>query len=252
MRKTRVIPLLLLHKEGLYKTTQFKKPQYIGDPINAIKLFNDLEVDEIAIIDIDATKKNLGPNTNLIQDFASEAFMPMMIGGGLKSIEDVEKILNLGVEKVLFNNLFIDNPSKIEIISKAFGSQSIVVSLNLKKDFLRKYRVYDYKRRKFCDFDIYQAINMCIDLGVGEIIVTYVDKDGMQDGLEFSHLSDKLKEIKTPIIINGGAKDIYDIKNAASAGFSGIAVGSMFVYHGSTKGVLINYPSQDVLNQELI
>ena len=252
MRRTRVMPLLLLHQNGLYKTIKFKNPKYIGDPINAIRLFNDLEVDEIAIIDIDATKNGTSPNIELIKEIASEAFMPMMIGGGVSSINDVEKILGSGVEKVLFNKLFLYNADKIREISNNFGSQSIVVSINIKKDLFGKNRLYDYTSRKFSSLKISDALLKCTELGVGEIIITYVDKDGMQDGLELKCSSNYIKETKLPIVINGGAKSIDDLKKASLLGFSGIAVGSMFVYHGATKGVLINYPSQDILNKELI
>ncbi len=249
MRKLRVIPLLLLHEEGFYKTINYSNPRYIGDPINTIRLFNDLEADEIVIIDIDATKKCDKINNDFIQSIVSEAFMPVTYGGGIKTLQNAKDILSCGVEKILVNNIFLNNPKIIFQMSNELGRQSIVISLDVIYNQNNQLCLYDYLNKKITTKTISSSILDAMFYGAGEILISSVNKEGTLTGLDLNIFDQIDCEVKVPLIISGGANSNNDFKAAKNAGASGVAAGSMFVYHGGQNSILINYPSQIELNE---
>ncbi len=243
--------MLLLHKGGLYKTKQFKTPQYIGDPINAIKIFNDLGVDEVVILDIDATKEQRGPNYCQLSDIASEAFMPLSYGGGIKSIEDSDKILKIGFEKIVLNSVLKTNLDFARCCADAYGSQSVVASVDYGKRLFYGLREYSYLSKKYSRKEV---VSCCVEfekVGVGEILLTNVDRDGLMTGLDLETIKRVAEVVKIPIIACGGAGKLEHLQAAQKSGASAVAAGSMFVYHGNQRGVLINYPPESELNQYL-
>lgn len=252
MLQKRVIPCLLLHKGGLYKTERFKKPTYIGDPINAIKIFNEKEVDELMFLDIDASVENREPNYKMIEDIAGECFMPLAYGGGLKSIEQMKKIYSLGVEKISISSQAISNPGLIEEASAIFGSQSVLVTIDVKKDFLGKNRVYIHNGKINTKLDPVDFAEKIESLGAGEIIINSIDRDGMMQGYDVELLKEIKSNTTVPIIALGGAGNLKHIKEVFEiARVDAVACGSMFVYQGPLKGILISYlPYQKI--QELL
>jgi len=244
MVQKRVIPCLLLHKGGLYKTEKFGKPTYIGDPINAIKIFNDKEVDELIFLDIDASSQKKDPNYKLIEDIASECFMPLCYGGGIKSVDQMKKVYSLGVEKISLSSQAVLNPYLIKEAANLFGNQSVIVTVDIKKDFWGKRKVFINNGKKNTKIDPLEFVMKVEDLGAGEIVINSVDNDGVMNGFDV----DLLKEIKTnttvPITALGGAGNIEHIIEAFDvAKVNAVACGSMFVYQGRLKGVLISYPA---------
>lgn len=251
MRRTRVIPVLLIHNGGVVKTTRFKDPVYIGDPINAIRIFNDLEVDEIIVIDIDATKYNREPDYTMIQDLASEAFMPFAYGGGIKTVEAARKILRSGIEKIVVNQVVQDNPGLVRECKEKFGSQSVIVSIDYKKKLISGNLQYDYISDKTKSVNVIDAAISAEKLGAGEVFLNSVDRDGMMNGLDIETVKLVSGSINVPLIICGGAGDLSQLSAAEEAGANAIAAGSLFVFHGKQRGVLINYPNESKLRQYL-
>ena len=200
MRSTRVIPVLLIHKGGVYKTKRFKKPVYIGDPINAIRLFNDLEVDEIVILDVDASKHNNPPNFEFIEELASEAFMPFSYGGGIKTVDQAKNIFQLGIEKIVLNHAVQNNYKLIIECADKFGSQSIVVSINYKKKLFNGEMCYDHVSNNTLKINVIDAVIAAEKAGAGEIIINSVDRDGLMAGLDV----DLIKELSA--IVNNYVK----------------------------------------------
>jgi cyclase len=248
MNSYRVIPVLLLSEHGLVKTKNFKKPIYIGDPINAIKIFNEKETDELVFLDIDASKENRGPNFQLLKQIASECFMPLGYGGGIKSLSDISRIFHIGIEKVIFNTAAYTNNKIIKDAAKEVGSQSIVISIDVKKNVFGNKKLYSHSRIKTPNIDIVTFAKQMQDLGAGELIINSVDKDGMMDGYDIELIEQISTSVEIPVIACGGAGNIEHFKNAVKIGkASAVAAGSMFVFHGPLKGVLINYPSQEKL-----
>lgn len=250
MLQTRVIPVLLLRNKGLVKTIKFKKEKYVGDPINAIKIFNDKEVDELILLDIDASKEKREPSFSTIEKIASECFMPVCYGGGISSIEQIKKIFELGIEKVSINYNFLISNELIKQAVKVFGSQSIVVSIDVKKNFFGKYKIYNHVKEKTTSKDIQEYLSEIEQLGVGELFVNSVDEDGMQNGYDLELLKLVTSQVTMPVIACGGAKDIRDFKETKErTNVSALAVGSLFVFHGKHKAVLISYPSYQKLRE---
>ncbi len=245
----RLIPILLTDGESLIKTKQFKNPKYIGDPINAIKIFNDKEVDELALIDILATKENRSPNFDLIQQITNECFMPLMYGGGVRTLSDFETLFRMGVEKVLVNRLLFDNPKVVTQAIDIFGSQSIVASLDLKKTFWTKdLKPYNYVKDKYIEFNSLDSILkfLEIDLKVGELFINFVDKEGTWLGLDLNLIQLIRSKTKLPLIVSGGAKSLDDIQQVfLNTNVDAIGIGAMSVYQGKDKGVLINFPKTE-------
>ncbi|CAB1063927.1 Imidazole glycerol phosphate synthase cyclase subunit [Olavius sp. associated proteobacterium Delta 1] len=252
MLKTRVIPCLLLKNDGLVKTVKFKAPTYLGDPINIVKIFNEKEVDELVFLDITATLENRKPPFKKLSEIASECFMPVGYGGGIRSLDDIREILALGIEKVIINSYASENPNFIENASKLFGSQSIVVSIDVKKDYFGKYKVVTHSCIKRTKADpVKYAIDMQ-DMGAGEILLNSVDRDGMMKGYDIELIRTVSKAVTVPVIACGGAGKIDDFKEAVrNGGASAVAAGSFFVFQGRHRAVLISYPSYEELTEAL-
>lgn len=247
MLKTRVIPILLMKGEGLYKGIQFKNHKYVGDPINTVKIFNDKEVDELVIFDIEASKLNKPINFEIIQSIVTEAFMPIAYGGGIKTIEDAKKLFTLGVEKIILNTSAIENSSLIKELVDLFGSQSIVFCLDIKKSFFGNYEVYTYSGSKKIKTSPLEISKKMEDLGIGEIIINSIDNDGLMQGYDLNIIKDISSYLSIPVVTCGGAGTLEDFIKAKKNGAHGCGVGSMFVYNGIHKAVLISYPKYEKL-----
>lgn len=247
MLNNRVIPSLLLSNNGLVKTIKFKKEIYIGDPINTIRIFNDKEVDELSLIDIHASKNKSGPNFQTIQRITDECFIPLSYGGGIRNIEDIKKIFKIGVEKVILNSSAISNPNLINEASKMFGSQSIVVSVDIKKDFFGKLNIIKPDNNKKISISVNDYILDMQDRGAGEILVNDINRDGVMQGMNLDFIKNISKKLQIPLIAAGGVGDLQHIKEGIDAGASAIAVGSFFVFNGPLKAVLISYPDYNTL-----
>lgn len=249
----RVIPCLLIKNSSLVKTIKFKKNNYIGDPINTIRIFNNCEVDELILLDITATKEKRKPNFELIKKIAGECFMPLTYGGGIKNIEDAKKIFHLGVEKIVICTYAVENPNFVQQISSIFGSQSIVISIDVKKedDKTKTYKVYTNGGGKTTKLDpIAFAVKM-EKMKAGEILLNSIDKDGTMEGYDLDLIKKVSEAITVPLIACGGAGHIEDCVKAIKAGASAVAAGSIFVYHGLNRAVLINYPERNELENIL-
>ena len=244
----RIIPCLLIKEGGLVKTTKFKNPIYVGDPINAVKIFSEKEADEIIILDIEATK-NKNIDFDLLSNIFSESFVPITYGGGIDSIENAKKIINLGVEKICLQSIFFKNKSLIKEMVNYFGGQSIIISIDIKKNIFGSYKVWNYLTN---DFDSKKNLKDCIkdalNLGIGEIILTDVDSEGTLKGTNKNLIEEICSSINIPLIFNGGTKDLDDIKNTLKYNIQALAVGSFFIFYGKHKAVLITYPSDDIKN----
>lgn len=244
MLKTRIIPCLLLQNQGLVKTVKFKNPKYVGDPLNAVKIFNEKEVDELIFLDITASKENRKPNFDLISNIASECFMPLCYGGGVKTIEDIKIIFSLGVEKVSINSYAIENPNFIKEASDLFGSQSMVVSIDVKRNLLDEYRVYDANKQKIIKPEPVEFSKKMEGMGAGEILLNSVDRDGTMQGYDIRLIKKVCEAVSIPVIACGGAGSINDFLEAVKiGGAAAVAAGSIFVFQGKYKAVLINYPT---------
>ncbi|AWO01178.1 imidazole glycerol phosphate synthase subunit HisF [Chitinophaga alhagiae] len=251
MLRVRVIPVLLLKNKGLVKTVSFKNPTYIGDPINAVRIFNEKEVDELMLLDITASVENREPNYAWIKDISSESFMPIGYGGGIQTLDQIKKLFNLGVEKVVLNSA----STNLELIRSAaaiFGSQSIVVSIDVKKSFWGKYEGFTHSGSKKLPIPpLEHAIN-CVNAGAGEIYLQSIDKEGHMKGYDLDITRQFSNALTVPVVASGGAADLASMKEVISfAGASAVSAGSIFVYKGKHKAVLINYPSQEVLKEYL-
>ena len=251
MLRTRVIPVLLVRNNGLVKTVKFDKSKYIGDPINAMKIFNDKEVDELVILDIDASKTGKGPNYQFVRDIASECFMPLGYGGGITTLDQIQTLFAIGVEKTILNTAALNNLSIVEEASRLFGDQSIVVSIDVKKNWLGKYQVYSHAGVKHSHSDVVTFLKSVEEAGAGEIILNAVDHDGCMEGFDLRLIEMACKAVSIPVVVCGGAGTLSDLKKASDMGASGVAAGSLFIYHGPHKAVLINYPTQGELKKIL-
>lgn len=251
MLMERVMPCLLLNKSKLVKTTKFKNPDYIGDPINAVMIYNDLEVDELIFLDITATIENRTPPFEIIKEIATECFMPFTYGGGIRDIETIKKIFNLGAEKVVINSCALDNPELITEASRLFGSQSILVSIDVKQKMFGRYFVYTKSGRNATKLDPVEYAKKMEQLGAGEIFLNSIDRDGTMDGFDPELIKMVSDAITIPLIVCGGAGEIGDIKKAVEAGASAVAAGSLFVYQNRNRSVLINYPMSEELDEIL-
>ena len=249
--RIRVIPTLLLHKGGLIKSVQFKNYKYVGDPINAVKIFNEKEVDEIAVIDIDATRDNRPPNFEQIFEIASEAFMPMAYGGGITNIDEVKRILFSGYEKVIFNKILHTNLKLITESANLVGSQSVVASIDIKKNILGGFTVYTDNGTNNTKKKPEQFVKDLESAGVGEIIVNYINHDGTYKGYNTPLILSITSAVNIPVIALGGAAEVDDFIKAKQAGASAVAAGSMFVFQRPHQAVLISYPTQKELNDKL-
>lgn len=251
MALKRIIPCLLYDGSGLVKTIQFKKPSYIGDPINAIKIFNEKEVDELIIIDINATKQKRKPNFDSIADMASEAFMPFAYGGGVKTIEDFEKLYKLGVEKIIINSLIQENPEVIKQVIERYGSQAVVACIDFKKPLFGVKVPYSYIGHHIKLSLLDYAHYLVNDIGVGELMLQSVDKEGTWEGYDYESIEQLLNHITVPVIASGGCGNINDLKKILyETNANAAAIGSMSVYSKKGMGVLINFPNRESIIKE--
>lgn len=249
MATTRVIPTLLLGECGLVKTIKFSEERYVGDPINAVKIFNQKEVDELVLLDITASKSKKEPSFHEIREIVSEAFMPVGYGGGISKMSDIETLFKIGVEKVIINSAFYSNGSLISEAAKVFGSQSIVVSLDVKKDIWGNYNLYSYSGCKKEKMELISALKHAEELGAGELVINNIERDGTMIGYDNSLIRLVAKELNIPIVALGGAGNIQHFADAIHHGASAVAAGSMFIFQGVHRAVLISYTtSEDVLN----
>ena len=249
--RTRVIPALLLHKGGLVKSVKFKDYKYVGDPINAVKIFNEKEVDEIAVIDIDATRDRRPPNFDQVIEIASEAFMPLSYGGGITTIEQIKKILFGGVEKVIINKAAHTNPSLITEAARLFGNQSVVISIDAKKSLLGGYKVYTDNGTKKTGYSPEVFAKQMEEAGAGEILLNCIDADGTYKGYDLALLKLVADAVSIPVIVQGGAGSVEDFIEAKRNGASAAVASSMFVFQRPHQAVLISYPSQKELKEKL-
>lgn len=242
----RIIPCLLVHNKGLVKTTKFKEPKYVGDPINAVKIFNEKEVDELIVLDIDASAQGKEPDYKMIENLAIECRMPLCYGGGIKNVEQAQRIFSLGVEKIAVSSLAIENPEMVKEIAQRVGNQSMVVVIDAKKKLLSsKYEVYIHNGEVNTKMDPDKLASELQQLGAGEIVINSIDKDGTMSGYD-TNLIKKIREsVSIPLTVMGGAGSYDDIGSViAENGIIGTGVGSLFVFKGKYKAVLISYPTK--------
>lgn len=251
MLKNRVIPSLLLKNGGLVKTTKFKDPKYVGDPINAIKIFNEKQVDELMVLDITASKEGREPNYNLIEQFAGECFMPLAYGGGIRTVEQAKRLFASGVEKICLQTAAVENPGLVTELADRFGSQSVMVSLDIKKNWLGNPQVFSASREKTLSTNWLDLLHQLIKAGAGEVLLNAVDKDGTLSGPDLDLIQKASKAIEVPLIAVGGISSLEDIKAAVNVGASGVAAGAFFVYYGPHRAVLITYPKYEELEKLL-
>lgn len=245
MKIKRIIPCLLLKNKGLVKTKRFSEPTYVGDPINTIRIFNEKEVDELIFLDIDATILKKDPQYDLIKNISSECFMPFAYGGGIQSLQQIEKIINSGAEKIILNSYAFLNRDFLKDAVKNFGSSTIVVSIDVKKDFLRVPRVYIKGGTQNTGINPVEYSKEVENAGAGEILINSIDKDGVMEGYDINLIKSISSSIRIPLIACGGAGKLEDFKLAVNeGGASAVSAGSFFVFHGKRRAVLITYPSQ--------
>ena len=245
MLKSRIIPFLLIHKGALYKTVNFKNPKYIGDPINAVRIFNEMEVDELVLLDIDSSQNKTGINYGLIEKLAKECRMPLCYGGGIRNIHQINKIITLGVEKVSISSGLILNPNLVKEAVRDVGSQSIVGVIDVKKVGIlnQKYKVFINNGKKSTDLEPKRLAIELENLGVGELVINSIDKDGTLDGYDYELIDSIFNSVNIPITILGGAKSYSELALANKKyEIIGLGGGSIFVLHGKYRAVLISYP----------
>lgn len=246
MLRPRVIPFLLVHEGGLVKTVGFKDPKYVGDPINAVKIFNEKEADELVVVDMDATVTGAEPDYKAIEHMALECRMPLCYGGGVKTAEQAKRIIGLGVEKVSLSAAAVDRPELVGEIADAVGRQSVVVVIDAKKKLLgRGWDVFTRNGRRNARVDALDFAARVAELGAGEIVMNSIDLDGKMTGYDLD-LARRLRErVKVPMTMLGGAGSLEHLKALfAACGVVGAAAGSLFVFKGQYRAVLINYPDQ--------
>lgn len=248
--RPRIIPTLLIDDRDLIKTVQFGKRTYLGDPVNAVKIFNRKYIDELSILDIGATRNKTEPDIELLKDIASEAFMPLSYGGGIKCLSQIHDILALGYEKVILNSILIEKPELLSEAAEQFGSQSIVGSIDAKKE-KGNYFCYICDGQEKTNFNPVQLARQYEHLGAGEIIINSIDRDGMMNGYDIELVKAVVNSVRIPVIAIGGAGGIHDLKMVIQNGQAHAAAGgSMFVFYGNLKAVLITAPSEEELIAE--
>jgi cyclase len=251
LKRIRVIPALLIHRNGLVKSVKFKDYKYVGDPINAVRIFNEKEVDELAIIDIDASVENRPPDIPRIKEIVSEAFMPIAYGGGITNADEVKKILSAGVEKVILNRSAVKNPSLVSEIAKQFGSQSVVVSIDYKKNLFGKPGVYIENGKTATGLNPLTHAKQMEEAGAGEILLNSIERDGSFSGYDLEMIEKIAHAISIPMIAVGGAGALSDFKRAVQFGASAVSAGSFFIFQRPHRAVLISYPSQQDLEKHV-
>lgn len=251
MLRKRVIPVLLVQQRGLVKTTGFERPRYVGDPLNAIRIFNEKEVDELVLLDIEATRSGRGPDLGLIRDVASECFMPLAYGGGINTRTAAAEIFSLGVEKVILRTAAATQPSLVRAIADHSGSQSVAVSIDVRRTRLGKRRIHAPGTPLDKSGSWLEFAQQATDQGAGEILLQSVERDGTGLGLDTEMIAAAARSLRVPIVAAGGVGGMADIKAGVDAGASAIGVGRFFVFHGPRQAVLITYPDYAALEELL-
>ena len=239
----RVIPVLLLAEDGLVKTVRFKDPTYVGDPINAVRIFNEKEVDEIAVLDIRATREGRGPDLARVRELAGECFMPLCYGGGIRTVAHARRLFAIGIEKVLINTAAEESPALVTATAADFGSQSVMVGVDVGRDWLGRPRVYTRGGTRNTGRDPVEYAREMAERGAGEIFLNVIDRDGTMAGFDLELVGAVSSAVSIPLIACGGAGSVADLSAAVAAGASAVAAGSLFVFAGPRRAVLINYPS---------
>lgn len=247
MKRIRVIPVLLIEKRRLVKTVRFRDPHYVGDPINALKVFNEKEVDELVILDIGVSASKSEPDFEYLKALAGECFMPISYGGGITSIEHARKIFQIGVEKIVLGRTAFSNPAMIEVLASTFGSQSVVICIDVKKNIFGSANAYIDSGKNKIAGDVVKWVKTFERCGAGEIILQSIPNDGTFSGYNLELIRTVASSVSIPVVAAGGAANLEDFVKALQNGASAVAAGSMFLYKGSHKGVVINYPSQPEL-----
>lgn len=243
MVRPRIIPCLLLKNRAIVKTRRFKSPHYIGDALNTIRIFSEREADELIIFDIEASLKGKLPDLGFIAEIAEECFMPFSYGGGISELQQMEKIFKLGVEKISLNTAACWNPSLIEEAAKSFGSQALVVTMDVKRSFFGEFRVMTAGGTKKTPYDPVTFAHMMEDKGAGEIVVYSIDRDGTFKGFDVELVRQVTDAVEVPVIASGGAGSFDDIEKILNlGGAAAAALGSLVVYQGNNRSVLVNYP----------
>jgi imidazole glycerol-phosphate synthase subunit HisF len=251
MLQTRIIPCLQLIDESLVKAIQFGKYGYIGDPCNTVRIFNELEVDELCFLDIRASRENRVPNFKILQEISDECFMPLSYGGGITTFEQAKKIFNIGFEKVILNTQAFRNPELVSQISTHFGVQAVVVSIDFKKQG-NEYNAFINDGKEKIKEDVLSYIKRMENAGAGEILLTSIDREGTWYGFDVDFTKYITSNTKLPVIAHGGCGSISDIENIVQqGGASAVAIGSMLVYQKKGMGVLVNFPDKEQLNKAL-
>lgn len=242
--RTRVIPCLTLKDGGLVKTVRFRDPKYVGDPINAVRIFNDREADELIVLDISASAANRSPDLILLSEIAAEAFMPLGYGGAVRSVADASAVFDLGVEKIIVNTAANANPGLVTALARRFGSQAVIVAIDAKRKFLGGWDSMCISGSRSTGHDPVAAARLFVEAGAGELMVTAIDRDGTCSGYDLKLIAAVTGAVNVPVIACGGAGGIGDFTKAAGAGAAAVAAGSLFVYHGPHRAVLISYPNR--------
>lgn len=252
MHRPRVIPVLLLRGSGLVKTHKFANPSYVGDPINAVRIFNEKEVDELIILDINASKEKRGPNLDLIAGLAEECFMPLCYGGGITSTEQMRQLFYLGIEKVALNSAIIDDVSLVRDAADMFGSQSVIASIDLKKGLIGDHAIFSHSGRKAPRMKAEDYAKMLADHGAGEILVHAVNHDGVRQGFDMALCERIARAVQIPVIACGGGGTLEHFRDVIKdAGVAAAAGGSFFVHQGKHRAVLITYPKAEKIEHLL-
>lgn len=247
MYQARVIPCLLLRGHGLVKTRKFKDAMYIGDPVNAVRIFSEKEVDELMVLDIDASREGREPNYDLITEIAGECFMPMAYGGGIRTLDQVRRLIRSGVEKVVINSAAIESTKIITESADVFGSQAVVAAVDVRRTLLGGYKVVAKSATIETKLKLEGYLQQLQAAGAGEIIINSVDRDGVMAGYDIELLGIVSGVVKVPVVACGGAGTVEHLKQAIKeGGASAVAAGSMFVFHGRHRAVLINYPDEHI------
>ena len=247
MLKHRVIPCLLIQDGGLVKTEKFQKPKYVGDPINAVRIFNEKEVDELIILDINASRNQVEPNYQLIEQIASECFMPVCYGGGVKTVAQAQKILSLGIEKIALQSVAIEDSKVVRSIADFAGSSSVVISVDVKNDWRGRKCLYSSQRRKITDQPWKKFILEAVEAGAGEILMMDVDREGTMSGVDEDLIKTAAELSSVPLVVSGGIGSVSDISMAINCGADAVAIGAFCVFQGPHRAVLITYPEYDEL-----
>jgi cyclase len=252
MLKKRVIPVLLLQNDALVKTIKFNNPRYIGDPINTVRIFNELEVDELVFLDITATNENRKPNLSILSDIANECFMPLGYGGGLNSFDMAHSIFEIGFEKVILNSVMHSRPEFVTQIANHYGNQAVVASIDVNKNLWGKYEVWSHSGKLNTKKNPIDWAMQLEQLGAGEILLTSINREGTWSGFDLQLIQNITNAVNIPVIANGGAGDLIHISEVVNnGGASSVALGSMVVYQQKGMGVLVNFPQKDALNNAL-